>query len=135
MAEFRAKYKISDDVSIRLNDPKDPFDGNTFCSGWMSFPLVTLIEGGVRFPLYPLLRSCLREWHLCLRQLMPNDFKIIMGVVELNKILGINLGVHDIEDVYDHFKSGGGDDIYYLRVRRNGLAYHRLGGLQQIRRG
>ena len=45
---------------------------------------------------------------------MPNDFKIIMGVVELNRILGINLSVHDIEDVYDLCKSG---DVYYLRVR------------------
>ena len=50
---------------------------------------------------------------------MPNGFKIIMGVVELNKVLGINLGVHDIEDVYDLCKSVGGDNTYYLRVRAN----------------
>ena len=48
-----------------------------------------------------------------------NCFKIIMGVVELNRVLGINLGVHDIEDVYDLCKSGGGDNTYYLRVRAN----------------
>lgn len=35
-----------------------------------------------------------------------------MGVAELNKILGINLGIHDIEDVYDLYKSGGGDKAY-----------------------
>ena len=45
---------------------------------------------------------------------MPNGLKMIMGVVELNRILGINLGVPDIEDVYDLCKSG---DVYYLRVR------------------
>ena len=45
---------------------------------------------------------------------MPNGFKIIMGVVKLNRILGINLGVPDIEDVYDLCKFG---DVYYLRVR------------------
>ena len=47
---------------------------------------------------------------------MPNGFKIIMGVVELNRILGFNLGVNDIEDVYDLCKSR---DVYYLRVRAN----------------
>ena len=47
---------------------------------------------------------------------MPNGFKIIMGVVELNRILGIDLGVSDIEDVYDMCKSGD-ENVYYLRVR------------------
>ena len=48
---------------------------------------------------------------------MPNDFKIIMGIAELNRNLGINLGVHDSEDVYDLCKSGGGDNTYYLWVK------------------
>ena len=47
---------------------------------------------------------------------MPNGFKIIMGVVELNRILGINLGVSDIEDVYDLCKSEDRNS-YYLRIR------------------
>ena len=48
---------------------------------------------------------------------MLNGFKIIMGVVELNRILGIDLGVHDIEDVYDVCKSAANDRTYYLRVK------------------
>lgn len=114
MAEFRARYRIPDDVQIRLDDLENPFYGLTFTSGWMPFMLVTVIEGGVRFPLHPLLRICLRKWNLCPCQLMSNGFKIIMGVVELNSILDINLGVHDIEGVYDLCKSGG-----YLRVKAN----------------
>ena len=47
---------------------------------------------------------------------MPNGFKIIMGAVQLNRILGINLGVSDIEDVYDICKSGDGNSSY-LRIR------------------
>ena len=112
MAEFKANYRIPDDVLIRLDDPKNPFDGLIFTNGWMPFLLVTLIEGGVRFLFHPLLRTCLKKWLLCPCQLMPNSFKIIMGVAELNKILGINLGIHDIEDVYDLYKSGGGDKAY-----------------------
>ena len=39
-----------------------------------------------------------------------------MGVVQLNRILGISLGVSDIEDVYDLFKSTD-ENSYYLRLR------------------
>lgn len=102
VANFRAKYGIPDNVQVRLDNPEDPFDGSIFHNGW------------IRFLLHSLLRACLREWNLCPYQLMPNDFKIIMGVVELNRILGINLGVPDIEDVYNLCKSG---DVYYLRAR------------------
>ena len=66
MAEFRAKYGIPVDVLIRLDDPENPFDGHTFTNGSMSFLLVTVIEGGVWFPLHPLLVTCLKKWHLCL---------------------------------------------------------------------
>ena len=50
---------------------------------------------------------------------MPNGFKIIMSVAELNRVLGINLSIRDIGDVYDLCKSGGGDNTYYLRVKAN----------------
>ena len=82
----------------------------------MPFWLVIVVERGVRFPLHPLLRDCLWEWHLCPCQLTPNGFKIIIGVVQLNRILGISLGVSDIEDVYDLCKSADGNS-YYLRLR------------------
>ena len=39
-----------------------------------------------------------------------------MGVVELNRIQGINLSVSDIEDVYDLCKFGD-ENVSYLRVR------------------
>ena len=45
-----------------------------------------------------------------------------MGVVRLNEILKIGLGVPDIEDTYDLCKSAEGDTYYlWLRVRRNGF--------------
>ena len=116
VVDFRARYGIPNNVEVRLDNPEDPFDGIIFHNGWMPFWLGTVIEGGVRSPLHPLLRDCLREWNICHCQLMLNSFKIIIGVVELNRILGINLGVSDIEDVYDLCKSEDGD-VYYLRVR------------------
>ena len=81
----------------------------------MPFPLIAVVEGGVRFPLHPLLRACLSSWNLTPCQLMPNAFKVIMGTVALNKHLHINLDIRDIEDVYDLCKTKEG--TYYLRLK------------------
>ncbi|KAJ8622416.1 hypothetical protein MRB53_030945 [Persea americana] len=116
---FRVLYKVPSNVEVR---PDTPDDGLTYRDGWMPFWLVSVVEGGVRFPLHPLVQDCLREWRLCPCQLLPNGYKIIMGVVRLNQILGIGLGVPDIEDTYDLCKSAEGDTYYLrLRVRRAGF--------------
>ncbi|XXG68534.1 hypothetical protein AAC387_Pa06g1598 [Persea americana] len=119
IVHFRDLYKVPSNVEVR---PDTPDDGLTYRDGWMPFWLVSVVEGGVRFPLHPLVRDCLWEWRLCPCQLLPNAYKIIMGVVRLNQILGIGLGVPDIEDTYDLCKSPEGDTYYLrLRVRRAGF--------------
>ena len=75
---FRTQYNIPANVEVK---PDSPTDGFVFHNGWMPFWLVTVVEAGVRFPLHLLLRDCLREWHLCPYQLLPNGYKIIMGLV------------------------------------------------------
>ena len=116
---FRDLYKVPANVEVR---PDGPDDGLTNRDGWMPFWLVSVVEGGIRFPLHPLVRDCLWEWRLCPCQLLPNGYKIIMGVVRLNQILEIGLGVPDIEDTYDLCKSAEGDTYYLrLRVRRTGF--------------
>ena len=60
-AEFRAKYRIPDDVHIRLDDPENLFVGLTFTNSWIPFMLVIVIEGVIQFPLHPLLRTCLKK--------------------------------------------------------------------------
>ena len=88
----------------------------------MPFWLVSVVEGGVRFPLHPLVWDCLQEWRLCPCQPLPNGYKIIMRVVRLNEILGIDLGVPDIEDTYDLCQSAEGNTHYLrLRVRQVGF--------------
>ena len=116
---FREMYKIPTNVKVR---PDGPEDGITYSDGWMPFWLVSVVEGGIRFPLHPLLRDCLREWGLCPCQLLPNGYKIIMGVVRLNEILRINLGVADIEETYDLYKSAE-ENSYYLRLRVHRAAF------------
>ncbi|KAJ8615671.1 hypothetical protein MRB53_035043 [Persea americana] len=116
---FREAYQVPANVEVR---PDGPDDGISYSDGWMPFWLVSVVEGGVRFPLHPLLRDCLREWGLSPCQLLPNAYKIIMGVVRLNEILSINLGVPDIEEAYDLCKSSEGH-TYYLRLRVHRTAF------------
>ncbi|XXG87329.1 hypothetical protein AAC387_Pa11g2042 [Persea americana] len=116
---FRKEYEVPATVEIR---PDGPDDGFTYSDGWMPFWLVAVVEGGVRFPLHPLLRECLREWGLSPCQLLPNEYKIIMGTVRLNEVLSINLGVSDIEEAYDLCKSAEGH-TYYLRLRIHRTAF------------
>ncbi|RWR77827.1 hypothetical protein CKAN_00633100 [Cinnamomum micranthum f. kanehirae] len=114
MANFRRCMVTPTMSGIRLDKHEDLFDGFAFRDGWMPFPLVAIVEGGVRFPIQPLLGICLSTWHLSPCQLMSNGYKIIMSAIELNRILGINLGVHDIEDPYDDSSRHAGDDRLYV---------------------
>ncbi|XXG47102.1 hypothetical protein AAC387_Pa02g1801 [Persea americana] len=116
---FREAYQVPATVEVR---PDGPDDGFTYSDGWMPFWLVSVVEGGVWFPLHPLLRDYLREWGLSPYQLLPNGYKIIMGAVRLNEILSINLGVLDIEEAYDLCKSAEGH-TYYLRQRLHWTAF------------
>ena len=50
--------------------------------------------------------------------MLSNSHKIIMDVVELNRILGTDLGIHDIEYYYDLVKSPN-EDTYYLRAKKD----------------
>ena len=116
---FRGMYNIPANVEVR---PDTSDDGFVTDDGWMPFWRVTIVEAGVRFPLHSLLRNCLEQWNLSPCQLLPNGYKIIMGAVRLNEILGINLSVPDIEETYDLCKSAEGNTHYLrLRARRAGF--------------
>ncbi|XXG88751.1 hypothetical protein AAC387_Pa12g0924 [Persea americana] len=56
IAYFRDAYKIPDNMEVRSDGPDD---GLTYRDGWMPFWLVSVVEGGVPFPLHPLVRDCL----------------------------------------------------------------------------
>ena len=96
IAQFRGDYHIPDDVNLRLDND---LDGYALYNGEMPFYLVTIVEGGVRFPLHPLLRECLFRWRLYPCQMM--------GIIELNRILGTDVDIHNIEHCYDLVKTPG----------------------------
>ena len=81
------------------------------------YPLLSIVEGGVRFSLRPLLRVVLRYWGLIPSQPNVNFFRIIMGIVEINRRLRVNLGIPAIRHCYVLAKSTGRLGRYFLRAK------------------
>jgi hypothetical protein len=97
MAVFRRHYGVPDDVHLEYRFWEDALTGEPRD---LILPLVAIIEGSVRFPIDPLLADFLDYFHLSPSQISPNIFRIVMGVVELNRRLGLSLTVHDIIATY-----------------------------------
>ena len=114
---FREKHHIPDDVYIRLGPPLPPeatpiYDPQT---QEMPFSLSSIVEGGVRFPLHPLLRQCLNFWQLAPTQLTQNAFKVIMGSLVLNELCNVSIGIAKIETCHLVAKVPHSNVRYYLR--------------------
>uniref|UniRef100_A0A2N9HMM9 Uncharacterized protein n=1 Tax=Fagus sylvatica TaxID=28930 RepID=A0A2N9HMM9_FAGSY len=97
MERFRRHYGVPDDVHLAYRFWEDVITGEP---GDLIIPLVAIIEGGVRFPIDPLLADFLAFFNVSPSQISPNIFRIVNGVAELNRRLGLNLTVHDIIATY-----------------------------------
>ena len=97
MATFHRHYGISDKVRLEYCFWEDAIPKQL---GDLCIPLVAIIEGEVRFPMDPFLMEFLNYLNLSPTQVSPNIFRIVMGVVELNRQLGLSLTVHDIVATY-----------------------------------
>ena len=114
MAEFREEYHIPDDVVLELGKKgTTPWGDLERCP----FTVVSIIEGGLRFPVQPLICEFLRQTRLCPTQVSNNTFKIINGVAELNRRHGLNLGLAEIFHQYS-LSSNKGGFCYYLKVKK-----------------
>ncbi|KAL7238106.1 hypothetical protein ACSBR2_004242 [Camellia fascicularis] len=94
---FRREFNIPVNVHIRLMD-KDAFimPGDNY----MSFPIVSIIEDGIRFSLNILFREMMYYYHLNPIQLAINTFRIINGIAELCHQHNARLTPFDIQYCY-----------------------------------
>ncbi|GMP72782.1 hypothetical protein CsSME_00030698 [Camellia sinensis var. sinensis] len=114
MVEFRREYSIQDDVHLELAKKGDtPWGDLDKCP----FTVVFIVDGGLRFLVQPLICEFLRQPRLCPTQVSNNTYKIINGVAELNRRLGLNLGLAKIFHQYSLRKNKGGL-CWYLKVKK-----------------
>lgn len=112
MEAFRRRYEVPDDVNLALALPGTDTHDQT--EGRIHVPLLAVVEGGVRFPLHPLLVEIYNICRLSPLQLCPNFYRVVMGVVALNRLLGTNLGWYDIRRLYSVCPTTHG--TYYLKI-------------------
>ncbi|GMP43128.1 hypothetical protein CsSME_00015628 [Camellia sinensis var. sinensis] len=113
MDEFRRRYNIPNDVTLTLA----AVDADRSCtSTTMPFSIASIVEGGVRFPLNPLLRRFFSYFELTPMQISMNTLRVINGVSVLNDLLDLDLGIWDILHCYSLCRNKGGKN-YYVKVR------------------
>ena len=74
LATFRVAYNIPEDVDISYYHEDDIDIQRRRGSNTVFFPLMAILEGGVRFPVDPLIISTVRFYDLCLDQLSYNFY-------------------------------------------------------------
>ena len=94
LATFRPKFDIPDDVEVVYCHESEIalYRGR----GTAFFPLMAILEGGIRFPVDPLLVNTLRYYGLCPDQLPPNFYQVVSYVSRLNHTFDLQLDHHDI---------------------------------------
>ena len=78
LATFRQKFDIPNDVEVAYCHKSEITlhrGANT-----IFFPLMTILEGGVRFVVDPLLLNTLRYYGLCLDQLPTNFYWVVVSI-------------------------------------------------------
>ena len=89
LAIFRQKFDILGDMEVAYCHNNEISlhrrKGTTF------FPLMAVLEGGVRLPVDPLVVSTLRYYGLCLDQLPPNFYRVVSCISRLNHTFDLQL--------------------------------------------
>ena len=112
LAAFRQAFCIPDDVELAYCHESDIALHRG--AGIAFFPLMSVLEDEVRFPIDPLLLNTLRYYGLSADQLPPNFFWVVNCVAKLNQAFGLQLDHHDINHMYS--LCGKKKSNYYLKT-------------------
>ena len=113
LPNFKVVYDILKDVKVAYCHEGDIVLQR--CPHVVFFPLMAILEGGVRFLMDPLILRTLRFYGLCLDQLPPNFYRVVGCVSRLSQLYGLQLDHHDINFMYSLCGNIKSDN--YLKVR------------------
>ena len=117
MATFRTTYSVPGDVDIAYCHQGDIEIQRHRGTNTVFFPLMSILEGGIRFLVDPLVICTLRFYGLYPDQLPPNFFRVVSCVSRLNQLFGLQLDHHDTNFMYSLCDNIESD--YYLKTRDN----------------
>ena len=113
LVTFRRDYSVPNDVEVAYCHESEialhKGANATF------FPLMSILEGGIEFPIDPFLLDTLRYYRLSPDQLPPNFYRVVSCVSRLNQTFGLQLDHYDINHMYN--LCGKKRSNYYLKVR------------------
>ena len=115
LASFRAAYNVPRDVGIAYYHVGDIDLHKHIGLNTVFFPLMAILEGGVRFPVDSLIIGTLRFYGLCPDQLSPNFYYVVSCISRLNQLFSLQLNHHDINFMYS--LCGNIKTDYYLKTR------------------
>ena len=95
---FKVIYNIPCDVEISYSHEGEIVDQRV--PQVVFFPLMSILKGGVRFPVDPLLLRTLSFDGLSPDQCLPNFYKVVNCVGHLIRLYGLSLTHHDINFLY-----------------------------------
>ena len=93
LASFRWTFNIPEDVDVVYYHESEIVLHKGF--GTTFFPLMAILEGGVRFPVDLLLLNTFSFYGLCPDQLPPNFYRVVSYVNRLNQIYSLQLNHYD----------------------------------------
>ena len=115
MEKFIADYRIPPNVSLRhCKVGKWHLQRR---AGEVVIPILTFVEGGMKIPMGPVMRSYLRHFQLAPTQCAANMFRILGCVDALNEKMRLRITHHDVNWCYtlQHLRGKS----YYMKTRDN----------------
>uniref|UniRef100_A0A2N9EJV1 Uncharacterized protein n=1 Tax=Fagus sylvatica TaxID=28930 RepID=A0A2N9EJV1_FAGSY len=116
MARFRSLYQIPPSISLTYCN-SDDFP--VINRDEILLPIMAIVEGGVRFPLHSFLIDFLQTVNATPSQISVNTFRIIMGVIAINRLLDVNLTIREVLAVYQYKCLGPKSNTLSHLVARN----------------
>ncbi|KAK9999238.1 hypothetical protein SO802_018841 [Lithocarpus litseifolius] len=106
LANFRVTYNVPEDVDIAYCHEGDIDIQRHRGENTVFFPLMAILEGGVRFPVDPLILGTLRFYELCPDQLPPNFYRmrdVGRYMYSVDQLLSFDLTVHLLTEIFIHW--------------------------------